>query len=185
MSKTVDTSNSNSQKQNIRYAGFSVRFIASFLDTLFLAVPVGLVIYFLSGGEWFDWAQYQQNLSYAMRGDATHALNQAPVTSLKWELLFEFSVLMVTVLFWKRWKGATPGKHMMHIKIVDAKTLNDVSSVQALTRSLGYIISTMTLLIGFIMVAFRKDKRGLHDIMAGTLVIYTDEETKENDALSN
>jgi len=28
------------------------------------------------------------------------------------------------------------------------------------------------LLIGFIMVAFRKDKRGLHDLLASTVVIY-------------
>ncbi|MFT7003225.1 MAG: putative RDD family membrane protein YckC [Sulfurimonas sp.] len=156
----------------VRYAGFWVRFVASFLDTLFLALPVAVVIYFLSDGNWFDFSQYQQNLAYAMSGNASKALASQPQTSLKWELLFEVAVLLITMLFWKRWKGATPGKKFVHIKIVDANTYQDINNQQAITRSIGYIVSTLALLIGFIMVAFRADKRGLHDLLAGTVVIY-------------
>ena len=156
----------------VRYAGFWIRFLASFLDTLFLALPVAIVIYFLSDGNWFDFTQYQQNMQYAMSGNASKALATQPQTSLKWELLFEVTVLLVTILFWRRWKGATPGKKFVHIKIVDAKTFKEVDNKQAITRSFGYIVSTFILLIGFFMVAFRKDKRGLHDILAGTSVIY-------------
>ena len=156
----------------VRYAGFWIRFFASFLDTLFLALPVGVVIYFLSDGNWFDFSQFQQNMSYAMSGNATKALASQPQTSLKWELLFEVSVLLITVLFWRRYRGATPGKKFFHIKIVDAKTFEDIDNKQALTRSLGYIASTFVLLLGFIMVGFRKDKRALHDLLAHTCVIY-------------
>lgn len=155
-----------------RYAGFWIRFVASFLDTIFLALPVGIVVYFLSGGDWFDFAQYQQNLAYAMSGDAAKALSSQPQTSLPWELIFEFSVLVVSMIFWKKWMGATPGKKFVHIKIVDFKTNGDIDNKQAITRSVGYIASTLFFLIGFIMVAFRKDKRGLHDLLAGTAVIY-------------
>jgi uncharacterized RDD family membrane protein YckC len=156
----------------VRYAGFWVRFVASFLDTLFLALPVAIVIYFLSDGNWFDFSQYQQNISYAISGNAHKALANQPQTSLKWELLFEMSVLIVTMLFWKRWRGATPGKKFVNIKIVDFKTLEEIDNKQAITRSFGYIVSTLLLLIGFIMVAFRADKRGLHDLLADTVVIY-------------
>ena len=159
----------------VRYAGFWIRFVASFLDTLFLALPVALLIYFLSDGNWFDFSQYQQNLAYAMSGNAQKALASQPQTSLKWELLFEVSVLLVTMLFWRRWRGATPGKKLVKIKIVDYKTSQDLDNKQALTRSFGYIVSTLFFLIGFIMVAFRKDKRGLHDILASTAVIYEEE----------
>ena len=165
--------------QDIKYAGFWIRFVASFLDTLFLAVPVAIVIYFLSDGNWFDFSQYQQNMQMAMSGNV-NALNSQPQTSLKWELLFEVTVLIVTILFWKRFRGATPGKKFVHIKIVDAKTFADIDNKQAITRSFGYIISTMLLLIGFIMVAFRADKRGLHDLLANTVVIYDETtQTKE------
>ncbi len=158
----------------IRYAGFWIRFIASFLDTLFLALPVGIVVYFLSEGAWFDFAQYQQNMSYAMSGNAVQALATQPQTSFTWELIFEISVLVVTMLFWKKWRGATPGKKLVHIKIVDAKTYKEIDNKQAITRSLGYIISTLLFLIGFFMVALRTDKRALHDLLAGTVVIYED-----------
>lgn len=157
--------------QEVKYAGFWVRFAASFFDTLFLALPLGVVIYFLSGGEWFDFSQYQQNIQAAMAGNATAALSNSPDMSIKWELLFEVSVLLVTVIFWRKWRGATPGKKYMNIKIVDAKTHQDINNKQAITRSLGYVISTLILLIGFLMVAFRKDKRALHDLLADTIVI--------------
>ena len=156
---------------DVRYAGFWVRFVASFLDTIFLALPVAVIIYFISDGNWFDFAQYQHNMQMAMSGN-TNALNNQPHTSLKWELLFEMAVLIVTVIFWKKWRGATPGKRLVHIKIVDSKTHQDIDNKQAITRSIGYIVSTLALLIGFIMVAFREDKRGLHDLLAGTSVIY-------------
>ena len=159
--------------KEVRYAGFWIRFVASFLDTLFLALPVGIVVYFLSGGEWFDFAQYQQNLQMAMAANP-HAIDNQPKTSFTWELIFEISVLVVTVLFWEKWRGATPGKKLVHIKIVDAKTFKDIDDKQAITRSFGYIVSTLLFLIGFFMVAFRKDKRALHDLLANSAVIYSD-----------
>ncbi len=156
---------------NIRYAGFSIRFIASLLDTIFLALPIGILIYFLSDGNWFDFSHYKHNVIMAMSAN-TNALDSFPQTSLRWELLFEVSILLITMLFWKRYKGSTPGKRFVHIKIVDAKSFDDITNKQAITRSIGYIASTFSFLIGFIMVVFRDDKRGLHDLLAGTVVIY-------------
>jgi len=153
------------------YAGFWIRFLASALDTLFLALPIGIVIYFFSDGTWFDFEEYQKNIMMAMSAN-THALDSKPVTSLKWELLFEISVLLATLVFWKQNRGATPGKKFVHIKIVDVRTYEDIDTRQAITRSFGYIASTFSFFIGFLMVAFRKDKRGLHDLLAGTVVVY-------------
>ncbi|OHE06655.1 MAG: transporter, partial [Sulfurimonas sp. RIFCSPLOWO2_12_FULL_34_6] len=141
---------------------------------LFLALPIAVVIYFLSDGNWFDISIYQDNVAYAMSGNAQMALAYQPKTSLQWELLFEISVLIITMLFWKKWRGATPGKKFVHIKIVDAKTFQDIDNKQAITRSFGYIASTFAFLIGFLMVAFRDDKRALHDLLANTAVIYND-----------
>jgi len=158
----------------MKYAGFWVRFIAFFLDTIFLALPVGIFIYFLSSGEWFDSAQYQQNILMAIGGNM-HALDHQPKISLRWELLFEVSTFVITMIFWKRSKGATPGKKFVHIKIVDAKEYTEITNKQALTRALGYLASMFPFMIGFAMIGFRKDKRGLHDLLAGTIVIYDEE----------
>ena len=159
--------------KDIKYAGFWIRFTASLLDTLFVALPIGIVIYFLSDGNWFDFSQYQQNIQMAMSANK-HALDTQPQTSLSWELLFEVSVLIITMIFWKKYKGATPGKKFVHIKVVDANNFQDIDNKQALIRSIGYLASTFSFLLGFIMVAFRKDKRGLHDLLAKTAVIYED-----------
>ncbi|MCX6051369.1 MAG: RDD family protein [Campylobacterales bacterium] len=160
-------------KENITYAGFWIRFLASLLDTLFLAVPVGILIYFLSDGAWFDFSQFGQNMANAMNGNP-HAMNVTPHTSTKWELLFEVAVLSVTMIFWKKWRGATPGKKLLNVKIVDAKTFQDISNKQAIIRSFGYILSSLPFLFGFIIAAFRRDKRTFHDFLAQTAVIYDD-----------
>lgn len=156
----------------VTYAGFWIRFFASLFDTFFLALPIAIFIYFLSNGNWFDFSLYQQNIMYAMSGNAHKALAAQPEVSLKWELLFELSVLVATVVFWRKNRGSTPGKKILKIKVVDATTHLDISTKQAITRSFGYIVSLFVFMVGFIMVAFRKDKRGLHDLLANTIVIY-------------
>lgn len=95
---------------------------------------------------------------------------------MRWEIIFEVTVLAVMIAFWRRWRGATPGKHYLGIKIVDAETFGDIDNKQAIVRSIGYIASTLILCMGFMMVAFRSDKRALHDLMAGTAVIYANGE---------
>ena len=156
----------------VRYAGFWIRFIASFVDTLVLAIPVGIVIYFLSDGNWFDFSQYQQNIKYALGGNADKALSNLPKMDRTWDVINLIVLFTISIIFWKKNHGATPGKKFANIKIVDAKTFKDINNKQAITRSFGYIISTLIFLIGFLMVAFRKDKRGLHDLLADTVVIY-------------
>lgn len=165
--------------KNIKYAGFLIRVIASIVDTVVLALPIAIVIYVLSDGSWFNFSQYQQNMQMAMGGNL-HALDKQPETSFTWELIFEISVLIVTILFWKRWRGATPGKKFVHIKIVDAKSFQDIDNKQSLTRSLGYIPSTLLFGLGFLLIAFRKDKRALHDLLANTAVIYEEETTPQS-----
>jgi len=115
--------------KDIQYAGFWIRFFASLLDTLFLALPIGIIIYFVSDGNWFDFTQYQQNMQMAIGGNM-HALDKQPTTSFTWELIFEISVLVTTIIFWKRWRGTTPGKKFVHIKIVDAKSFKDIDNRQ-------------------------------------------------------
>jgi len=66
---------------------------------------------------------------------------------------------------------ATPGKSVLGLKITDNDG-NQITGGTAAVRYLGYIISAIVLYIGFIMVGFSDKKRGLHDMIAGTLVVY-------------
>jgi uncharacterized RDD family membrane protein YckC len=158
-------------RECVRPAGFWIRFLASLIDTVILAVPLGLIVYTISGGAWLDTSAMQESIALAQQGETSMALGSAKATSMKWELLFEFLMAAVIIVFWKRWAGATPGKKLLGIHVVDAKTLGEISNAQAVIRYIGYIASTLVLMGGFIMVAFRKDKRALHDMMADTMVI--------------
>ena len=71
--------------------------------------------------------------------------------------------------FWI-WRGQTPGKMVLGIKVIRTDS-SDITFAYALLRYLGYIISTMTIFIGFIWIAFDSHKQGLHDKIADTYVV--------------
>ena len=66
---------------------------------------------------------------------------------------------------------ATPGKMAMGLIVTDGDG-NRISAGTAATRWIGYFISAIVLLIGFFMIGFTEKKEGLHDKLAGTLVVY-------------
>lgn len=74
------------------------------------------------------------------------------------------------VCFWVLMKGQTPGKMVLGLRIVpvDGKPLD---WTKAGLRYVGFVISGLILCIGFIMVAFDSKKQGLHDKIAGTVVV--------------
>ncbi len=67
------------------------------------------------------------------------------------------------------WQG-TIGKKVCGLRVTDMDG-RQISFAKATGRYFGMILSGMICLIGFIMVAFTEKKQGLHDIMAGTLVL--------------
>ncbi len=158
--------------QTVRFAGFWIRFLSAWIDTAVLIVPLGLIVYILSGGDWLDFSSVSESMAMAQNGHMVAALQSMPKASMQWESLFELMIAGVTIFFWKRWSGATPGKKLLGIHVVDAKTLREINNKQAIIRYIGYIISTIPLAVGFLMVGFRKDKRALHDLLAETVVIY-------------
>jgi len=67
-------------------------------------------------------------------------------------------------------KQGTLGKMALGIKVTDLSG-NAISFGKATGRHFGKIISTIILLVGYLMVAFTAKKQGLHDMMAGCLVV--------------
>lgn len=69
-------------------------------------------------------------------------------------------------------KGASPGKSVMGLRLVDYQTGTNVSFTTGFLReSVGKIVSFLTLGIGFLMAAVRADKRALHDLITDTQVV--------------
>ena len=69
-------------------------------------------------------------------------------------------------------QGATPGKMAVGIKVVMANG-DPMELGPACLRYFGYLLSGLILGIGYLMIAFSAEKRGLHDNIAGTIVIKT------------
>jgi len=82
------------------------------------------------------------------------------------ELVF---AMIYTVVFWG-WRGQTPGKMLFRIKIVKTDG-SPIDYGTALVRYIAYYVSGILLLIGFLWVLWDRRKQGLHDKIAGTVVI--------------
>ena len=67
-------------------------------------------------------------------------------------------------------RGATVGKMVVGLRVVTSNGQR-LSFLNATGRYFAKIISAIILFIGFIMIGFTDKKRGLHDMIAGTLVI--------------
>ena len=68
------------------------------------------------------------------------------------------------------WRGQTPGKMLFGLKIVRV-TGEQMTYGRACLRSLCWILSLLLFSVGFLMIAFTRQKQGLHDVLAGSYVI--------------
>ena len=135
--------------QNVEYAGFWARFLAVVLDSILLlvvSVPLLLLI-------------YGPSIFFATEspGPVYDIINLGlPVAGF--------------LAFWY-YRSADPGKMMMGIIIVDADTFGPPSFGRLVLRYIGYYLSALPLLLGFLWAAFDSRKQGFHDKIAKTVVI--------------
>jgi len=105
------------------------------------------------------------------------AASLAPESALAGVLQILNIVLGIAIgFFYVGWflknKGATPGKMIFGLRVVDTETGTNIGYGKTFLRQyIGMFLNFLTLGIGLLMVAFRSDKRGLHDMVAGTRVL--------------
>lgn len=129
------------------YAGFWRRVSASIVDSILLTTIYNLL-------SWFVWPDsWKANQFFLF----------ATTTIFTW---LYFSILESSA------KQGSLGKVVLGLKVVDYNTQR-ISFTRATGRYFSKFISAAILMIGFIMIAFTAKKQGLHDMIAGTLVIKT------------
>ena len=128
--------------------GFGKRLGAYILDIIIFGIPMNILQFLMFGPEAFGGTEF----------------NMGPV-------LFGFICgLAYIVGMWTYADGATLGKKIVKIKVVN----NDSSPLTlgtAFGRYIGYIISAIPCLLGFLWVIWDSEKKGWHDKIAGTKVI--------------
>jgi uncharacterized RDD family membrane protein YckC len=141
----------------VAYAGFWRRSIASVADTvLFLAICIPLLRFF-----------YRLDYWTPKRGPVGSFLGISD--PLEFFLTWVFPAVLY-IGCWMKWQ-ATPGKMAMKVRIVDARTGLPPTLGQCVGRYLGYYLSSIPLLLGFLWIAFDARKQGWHDKLAGTVVV--------------
>ena len=78
--------------------------------------------------------------------------------------------LVYFALFESGINSSTLGKRFMGLQVLTTKNQR-ISINQGFGRQFGRILSTLTILIGYLMQPFTKKKQTLHDYMAGTIVV--------------
>jgi len=155
---------------DIVYAGFWRRYLALFVDSLLVSMAyyaVYIVLLFALG---LGTSLMAGNSDAAMQGQM-----------MLFGLLSTASYVVISGLYFVLQESssaqATLGKRLLGIKVTDSEG-NRLSRLHALGRWASHLVSYATLYIGYLMAAFTERKRGLHDMVAGTLVVdqwaYTD-----------
>jgi uncharacterized RDD family membrane protein YckC len=142
---------STSGASAFQYAGFWIRTCALFIDGI-ITGSVSVVVFLLLRGGSFG----------------TQAFSSAWYTQQIFSLVFGISYYC---FFWTSY-GATPGKMVLGLKVITPDG-GPISLGRALGRYFSVILSSITLLIGFMMAGWDPEKRALHDRLAGTRVIRT------------
>jgi uncharacterized RDD family membrane protein YckC len=136
--------------ENQEYAGFWIRLGAALIDLVVIAIVFLVPLTLIYGEEYWIGDQFFYGF---------------------WDLMLGYILPFVaTVWFWLRYFG-TPGKMALRLKIVDADTGGKLSLAQAIGRYFGYFVSAIPLLLGYIWAGIDKRKQGIHDKLAGTVVV--------------
>jgi len=126
------------------YGGFWPR-LGAFMVDVVIVMLIGILIVIL----WGAWSEEWDNV-------------------VGWASLIVYTTLFLAAY------STTPGKKLFGLKVIDAKTRSNLSFGKSLIRSLSYIVSSLFLGIGFLVIVFNKRKRGWHDSISNTVVIQQD-----------
>jgi uncharacterized RDD family membrane protein YckC len=78
------------------------------------------------------------------------------------------------VLFWST-AGQTPGMRLMALRVITPGGSHP-GVMRSVVRAVGLGLAIIPLFAGFLPVLFDSRRRGLHDMIAGTVVLYAGEE---------
>lgn len=134
-------------RTEIAYAGFWRRFVSFLIDaTLLVGVEVAMA----------------RSIAVLTPNDFQALANVAPVSAALWWAYF--------VVMESSPAQGTLGKISLSLRVTDTHG-DPITFRRATFRHLFKILSTLFLFTGWLMAAFTPRKQGLHDLLAGTLVL--------------
>jgi len=144
--------------QSPKYAGFWFRTLAAIIDNVLCQVVAVVLVL---------------PLAFALGTSMADTYPASEIEAAGQGLGFMLGILIqwlwFTIAESSKWQ-ATVGKKMVGLKVTDENG-ERIGFGKANGRFWSKILSALILFIGFVMVAFTEKKQGLHDKIAGTLVV--------------
>lgn len=159
----------------VNHAGFLLRFVAYFIDRLvvgFVTFVVLAPVFAIMGIGLYSMGKFTELRNF-------ESMDQGDRLTLIFGLIAAYSILIIVAVMinWLYYslmesskRQATLGKMAVSIKVTDMKGQR-ISFVNATGRYFGKILSGLMFGVGYLMIIFTKNKQGLHDILANTLVV--------------
>jgi len=145
LSEEYESIGNQYQAVTTNYAGFWIRFVASFIDGLIIQIPL-FGLFFIIGID----------LLFTNEG------------------LINFLGVIIQLVYFVYFESsesqATPGKMVCGLVVIG--TYGRLTAKHAFGRYLSRFLSIVTLGIGYLIIGFTEKKQGLHDMVADTYVIY-------------
>ena len=132
----------------IPYASNFEKTKAALTDTFMLLMPIMYIVFYL--------------VMDGREGFAQHKL-------LGWIYIL-VPLILIQTAFMYFGKGQTPGYKAYNLRVVDSQTLEAPPVWALLFRNMLMPLALATV-FGWLMMFFRKDHRGLHDLLSQTVVI--------------
>jgi uncharacterized RDD family membrane protein YckC len=150
-------------KMDRHYGGFWRRLTAFWIDK-FILTAIGVMLFFVGsvalglGISPYDMAE-QPEILFAL--------------GMKVMVIFQAITVFLDMAYFTYFHGTTgqtPGKRLMGLRVVQ-DTGEALSLGTAFLRWVGYIVSALPMLMGFIWAGVDRRKQAWHDKIAGTVVI--------------
>ena len=148
-----------------RFGGFWIRFVASLLDGIILFIIAGIFSALL-----FPSFMPRGIIRGSTTPDEALAIIGPMMGMLGVSMLLNLIVGCSYETFFIARFGATPGKMALGLKVVRPDG-GPITAGRAAGRYFAKIVSSMILMIGYIMAGFDSQKRALHDMICDTRVI--------------
>ena len=147
----------NRGSRDLEYAGFWVRLAAYCIDSaivwaglLFVELVIGIIS--VGGSRIFQ----------------AHLLFRYTLRDI---ILYVFQVLYFILLTYGT--GTTPGKRLLNLRVVNADLSPELTLINVVYReTVGRFLCGLSVGIGYIMAGVDREKRGLHDMICDTRVVY-------------
>lgn len=155
----------------IKSGSFFLRFIAAILDA-FIGYTIAFIISKIGQSIGLSGNHIPEKVELGVASQSYFELFANAFTQHFSSLQFLAVILNLAIIaYFLRTKGATIGKLILGLKVIDIRSRPQLSYGQIFFReTIGKLLSSI-LMIGYLMALFTKNKRALHDFLAKTRVI--------------